>query len=262
MFRVLALENPNTQAVVHYDEQDLQSQDPSEYHILSELVKQRGLGGLEPYRQEAEDAHQEAEVELVLELQGLIPVGVVLPKIHPVAIEQVSELLAEILKSLLVLKSCDISLWVPRMEGVNCLIQEQYADKIDTESGSHYFQQVTFEDENCVVHGSQHILVLRTEYMPFHHRVLCGPSHAAQRKYRYEEAKQVQYLDLGTEVVQTQNKVDEEDQEQIKVGEEGQDHGLLNTFSESAGLSEDAKEAINVSASLKDKRASQRVDSC
>lgn len=191
MFRVLPLENPYAQAVVHDDEHYLQSQDPSEYHILSELVKQRGLGGLEPYRQEAEDAHQKAEVELVLKLQGLIPVGVVLPKIHPVAIEQVSELFAEILKSLLVLKSCDIGLWVPRMEGVDCLIQEQYADKVDAETGNHYFQQVTFEDENCVVHGSQHILVLGTEHMPFHYRVFCGPSHAAQRKYRYEEAQQV-----------------------------------------------------------------------
>jgi hypothetical protein len=67
---------------------------------------------------------------------------------------------------------------------------------------------------------------------------------------------------LGTEVMQTQNEVDEEDQEQIEVGEESEYHGLLNTFSESAGLPEDAEEAINVRTSFKNKRASQRVDSC
>ena len=113
MSRVLALKDPNTQAVVHNNEEDLQSQDPSEYHILSELIKQRGLGRLEPDRQEAEDAHEKTEVELVLELKRLIPVGVVLPQSHPVAIEQVSDLLTEILKTLLVLESCDIGLWVP-----------------------------------------------------------------------------------------------------------------------------------------------------
>ena len=49
----------------------------------------------------------------MLELQRLIPVGVVLPKADPVAIEQVSELLTEILKTLLVLESCDIGLRIP-----------------------------------------------------------------------------------------------------------------------------------------------------
>lgn len=91
--------------------------------------------------------------------------------------------------------------------------------------------------------------------MSLHAGILCHPTQTRYCKDRYENAQNVEDFKLATVVVQTKNQVDKKDQEYLQIDEKGEKHSLLDSFTESAGLSKNREEAVYVRVSIKDERA-------